>query len=605
MEGNLNIKSLKLKNFLSHVDSSLTFENSLPYLFVGENGAGKSSLIKDSITWALFGEARAKGAGDELIYNHEDKCKVEVVFEIANSKYQVIRERERNKKTKLTLNQFVDNILKDISNVTMSKTQEDVEKILGFNYLIFSVSACLEQNSRLNFSDLTPKECKETVMKILNIDKFNDYERIAKDKVNKIDTELRIEQSLLEQNQETLKKYAGSKENLKSLILDKEKQLAKKKEIEDNFDTQKLGIEFCITGLQTEIEKNQNRVEELRSSYKTKETRVMEIGSLMTISGSKINEAQQKILKIKSLGTKCPTCESELKDNHIQDILVVYELFLNSNKGLQEDIKPEFNTLRQEMEQIEKEGKELGILDKQTEIKNLTNELTRLMSKKELDISEVYAKISTIDKNISKYESEVTNLDEINKIIWEKRTLIDRLSVTGLRYNVLQDAFGKNGIPAMIISNVTNELEFNINQILRELTNKNISVKVVTEKNLKSSSELADTMEIIVRNGLFERPYNLYSGGEKYRIDLAIRLALSKMLSNRNNFRLETLIVDEPSGLDREGLVDFKETISNLSKMFKKIFVISHLTELIESTEDRFTLVQVRSENGVSFVKGT
>lgn len=605
MEGNLNIKSLKLKNFLSHVDSSLTFENSLPYLFVGENGAGKSSLIKDSITWALFGEARAKGAGDELIYNHEDKCKVEVVFEIGNSKYQIIRERERNKKTKLTLNQFVDNILKDISNVTMSKTQEDVEKILGFNYLIFSVSACLEQNSRLNFSDLTPKECKETVMKILNIDKFNDYERISKDKVNKIDTELRIEQSLLEQNQETLKKYAGSKENLKSLILDKEKQLAKKKEIEDNFDTQKLGIEFCITGLQTEIEKNQNRVEELRGSYKTKETRVMEIGSLMTISGSKINEAQQKILKIKSLGTKCPTCESELKDNHIQDILVVYELFLNSNKELQEDIKPEFNTLRQEMEKIEKEGKELGILDKQTEIKNLTNELTRLMSKKELDISEVYAKISTIDKSISKYESEVTNLDEINKIIWEKRTLIDRLSVTGLRYNVLQDAFGKNGIPAMIISNVTNELEFNINQILRELTNKNISVKVVTEKNLKSSSELADTMEIIVRNGLFERPYNLYSGGEKYRIDLAIRLALSKMLSNRNNFRLETLIVDEPSGLDREGLVDFKETISNLSKMFKKIFVISHLTELIESTEDRFTLVQVRSENGVSFVKGT
>ena len=599
----MNIKQIKLTNFLSHVDSSLTFEDGLPYLFIGENGAGKSSLVKDSITWALFAEARAKGAGDDLIYNNEDSCKVEITFEVNKETYRVVRERERNKKTKLTVHKIINGILTDISNATVSRTQEDLEKILGFNYLVFSVSACLEQNSKLNFSDLTPKEAKETVMKVLNIDKFSDYEKAVKEKLNKLETDLRIELSLLQQNQDRLKQYANSKDNLSSLKTDKEKLLTKKYDLENDFSLKKLAYEFCITGLQDTIEKNQKRVEELRAEYRTRETKVMEIGQQLALSGSEINRIQQRIVKINGLGSKCPECESTLEHSHVAGILEGYVADLNSNKKLQEEKKPIFETLKHEMEQIEKDGKQLGVLEKQAELKKQTGELTNLRDKKDYELDRLNIGMSDVDKTIARLENEVTNLDELTALIEKGEQKISDLKIVVSQYTVLHDAFGKNGIPAMLISNVTAELEFNINQILRELTNKNISVKVVTEKNLKIKGELADTMEVIVRNGLFERPYHLYSGGEKYRIDLAIRLALSKLLCNRNNFKLETLIIDEPAGLDRAGLISFKETISNLSRLFKKIFVISHLSELIESTEDKFKLVRVVSDSGVSYVR--
>ena len=130
-------------------------------------------------------------------------------------------------------------------------------------------------------------------------------------------------------------------------------------------------------------------------------------------------------------------------------------------------------------------------------------------------------------------------------------------------------------------------------------------MKVSTEKNLKTTDALSDTLEIVIRDGVLERPYSMYSGGEKYRIDMAIRLALSKILARRNNFRLETLIVDEPAGLDSEGLNSFKDTICKLSKDFKKIFVVSHLTELVEDAQGKFKVVEVSASNGISTVKIT
>ena len=47
------IESIRLKNFISHEDTVIELEDGIN-VFVGNNGAGKSSVI-DAITYALYG----------------------------------------------------------------------------------------------------------------------------------------------------------------------------------------------------------------------------------------------------------------------------------------------------------------------------------------------------------------------------------------------------------------------------------------------------------------------------------------------------------------------------------------------------------------------
>ena len=52
------ITSIELGDFLAHSNTKLEFENGVT-VFVGHNGAGKSSII-DAITFALFGQHTRK-----------------------------------------------------------------------------------------------------------------------------------------------------------------------------------------------------------------------------------------------------------------------------------------------------------------------------------------------------------------------------------------------------------------------------------------------------------------------------------------------------------------------------------------------------------------
>ena len=52
------IRNVELVDFLAHSDTKLEFDSGAT-VFVGENGAGKSSII-DAITFSLFGEHTRK-----------------------------------------------------------------------------------------------------------------------------------------------------------------------------------------------------------------------------------------------------------------------------------------------------------------------------------------------------------------------------------------------------------------------------------------------------------------------------------------------------------------------------------------------------------------
>jgi exonuclease SbcC len=148
-------------------------------------------------------------------------------------------------------------------------------------------------------------------------------------------------------------------------------------------------------------------------------------------------------------------------------------------------------------------------------------------------------------------------------------------------YETLKKALSKDGIPALMIETVVPQLEGHANELLDRLTNGQIRVEFRLQKKLKSGG-FADSFEIYVTDEQGTRSVAMYSGGEKYRIILAIHSAFSRYLIHRSGTPLKFLCIDEPTGLDDQGLERFVETLGGLRGGYEQIFVITHLKSLME-----------------------
>ncbi len=152
-------------------------------------------------------------------------------------------------------------------------------------------------------------------------------------------------------------------------------------------------------------------------------------------------------------------------------------------------------------------------------------------------------------------------------------------------------------IPVMIMEGAVPTLEAATNSILEKISPSGMRIRLETQKALKNSDRLAETLDILVRDVFGEKPYENYSGGEKFRLDLALRFGLSQLLMNRAGSKMETLIIDEGLGsLDQDGLALLRECLSKLESAFGLILVISHV-EGIQGTFEQQIMVE-KNANG-------
>ena len=85
----------------------------------------------------------------------------------------------------------------------------------------------------------------------------------------------------------------------------------------------------------------------------------------------------------------------------------------------------------------------------------------------------------------------------------------------------------------------------------------------------------------------------MFSGGEAFRINFAIRIALSKLLAKRAGAPLPTLIIDEGFGTqDSVGIEKIKEAINSIQDDFQKILVITHMDEVRDAFPTRINVVK-------------
>lgn len=561
----MNITKIKLRNFVSFKSAEFDISGTNPVIIVGDNGAGKSSLVKDSITWCLFGKARA--SNDEVIHNDEDEAEVQITFTLDNVKYIVTRYRSRPRRVAISghsaLHVWRDDI--EITGATISETQTAIERLLGMSYEIFTNTACIEQGRADSFSALSPKEAKNVIMNILQLGVYNDYLIRAKAGANTLASKLIAAEGKQDASKQEI-------EELTKALQDSEKQKT---------DLQSIKIEQskALTAFTTVNEKL--RALELIVSQKLSESSKLE--TYIEQLRSAIDNVQDRLSKIQKAGErgKCPLCLTDLTADAVEIVKTKldkrigrYTLEIQSSESrcrelTSSDSIHERLQLNQQQKAIENEIE--GLRDKACEIYDAAG----FIRAKEEEMQKAKEKLEELTLSIKKITRE-----------WSQ-------------YNVLTKAFDRNGIPTLIIENVIPEIEETANKILAILSSGTMTLELVTQRELKTG-ETGDTLEIRVKNLKNTRKYAILSSGERLRVDLALRIALSTILARRNNFKCETLLIDEGFGsLDEMGKQKFVELSRELQDTFKRVIIITH-TNLTDYYSD---LITVRKVDGVSEIR--
>ncbi len=255
--------------------------------------------------------------------------------------------------------------------------------------------------------------------------------------------------------------------------------------------------------------------------------------------------------------------------------------------------------------QIESEVANLQteIVNRKSEIVNLESEYQTAQANLESaeaqspNIEEAERELFRIREEENKARSELGGAQQRVDILATQRTRKadfererDEFQKQIARHKTLERAFGKDGVPALLIEQALPQIETKANDLLDRLSDGQMSIRFVTQAEYKDKKrdDLKETLDIQISDSAGIRNYEMYSGGEAFRVNFAIRLALSEILAQRKGARLQTLVIDEGFGSqDIQGRQRLIEAINMVKNDFAKILVITHLEELKDAFPTR------------------
>ncbi|QQG43713.1 MAG: SMC family ATPase [Candidatus Daviesbacteria bacterium] len=373
-----------------------------------------------------------------------------------------------------------------------------------------------------------------------------------------------------------------------------------------------------------------------------------------------LDEIEEKLADLKRAGAKCPTCGQEMNTQHKKtagDNLLVEKKELTEKMALIDktaeekavvDLTKKITELvfdNQKYQQLTAQLTDLVALQEQkekliqltatleTEQKTLVELRSFFVNKKsqvdKLEIEfksllDVSGKLTPLNLELQQTEEQLNNLraeeKELRGILGQITELISRsaqleklqkekssekqdLEKQKTIFEELALAFGKKGIQAMIIETAIPEIEDEANRLLDKLSEGRMKIALITQKETKTKMAggergIVETLDIVISDEMGERPYELYSGGEAFRVNITLRLALSKLLTRRAGAKLQFLVIDEGFGTqDAQGRTRIVEVIDAIKDDFEKIVVITHLEELKEEFPVR---IEVSKNSGGS-----
>lgn len=378
-------------------------------------------------------------------------------------------------------------------------------------------------------------------------------------------------------------KYRANTEEAKSLaaeIANYQSQISSLASAEND----RLRLAAEISQLTERLERLQTRANEWAT---TGQQRLMEVEALLA-NGAYASEAQRQLAQLDrqlaQLGYDAAAHDSaRRRENELRSVEEEH-LQLQSAKAARKQIEGEIASLTTEIENRKAEIENLeteyrtaqaSLEAAQAQSPNLENAERDLFRLREEE-NKMRAELGGAQQRVAVLENQRIRKKELEQ---EREELQKQIA----RHRTLERAFGKDGVPALLIEQALPQIEDKANEILDRLSDGQMSVRFVTQTEYKDKKrgDLRETLDIQISDSAGARNYEMYSGGEAFRVNFAIRLALSEILAQRKGARLQTLVIDEGFGsqdaLGRQRLI---EAINLVKNDFAKIIVITHLDEL-------------------------
>ena len=256
------------------------------------------------------------------------------------------------------------------------------------------------------------------------------------------------------------------------------------------------------------------------------------------------------------------------------------EVSLANEKALMESSKDRLKEIQKDLGGLDFDLTTSDQINKSNESARI--ELSQLRNQREQTLHAIGAIQGNLDRFKDLAKVRIDNMEDLEEIAREK----------GI-YEQLYVAFGKTGIQALIIEQALPELENEADEILGRITDYRMSLKLETQRESRSGGDPRETLDIKISDELGTRSYETYSGGEAFRINFALRIALSKLLAHRSGSPLPTLFIDEGFGTqDADGLDKLIDAIKTIQDDFEKIIVITHIDSLKEAFESRIEVIK-------------
>ena len=268
--------------------------------------------------------------------------------------------------------------------------------------------------------------------------------------------------------------------------------------------------------------------------------------------------------------------------NEIAILTKEAEQIAKQQKSLEEEAK----TLEKSLHEIQKYGTQKEGDATKLEVSQLEEKLRHLRTQKDNLLERKGELLKTL-------EEEEKRREELRRVATESRELYKRAN----RLGILERAVGKNGIPQIVIQGALAEIERTANEFLDLNRPLGLSVRL---KYVAKKEEGNERLEIIPRLRGREADYRSFSGGEQSWIDLAIHLALAKLVRHQKGASVSTLVIDEATeNLDSEGKRTFLQLLALLQTQFRKIFLLSHSQEFRDEFEN---VIVLQNRNGRTVV---
>jgi DNA repair exonuclease SbcCD ATPase subunit len=553
-------EKLRFKNFLSTGNNftEVEFEKTPTTLIVGQNGAGKSTML-DALSFAIFGKPHRKISKTQLVNSINGKGTiVEVEFRIGSSNYKVVRGIRPNK-FEIWVN---GNMVNQNSHAREYQTMLE-NNIIKLNHKSFHQIVVLGSSSFVPFMQLSGGARREVIEDLLDINVFSkmngilkEQTSILKDKMNNNAHEINlVDTKILAQ-----KKYLRDLTTITS---------AQKKEKQDTINNLQEDIRILNESngsLTSEITTNQPTLNDESSSISGN---ITELDKFMTQFKTKQKNVVKQA-KFFSENDICPTCEQDIdadtKQHHLSEC------------------KTKAGTIKDALEMGEKKRTSLNLLLEQVNTK--LNEVREWQSKVNANTQE----IGRINTNINRLQSEIQEIENNTGDLTEANEGLEKLRIEkeGLQEDKFklaeQNSYNRVNAELLKDTGIKTKIIRQYLPVINQLTNKYLQIlDFFVHFDLDGS--FAETIRSRHRDAF---SYDSFSEGEKQRIDLSLLFTWRQIAKMKNSVATNLLILDETfdSSLDEEGIENLMKIIATVAED-TNVFVISHKSELEDAAFER------------------